>query len=181
MSSSNPLEMTQTEIENDVGAEFSNGLIGGYLQSSPGTFKERIKRLNVAQLDGLKDEINHLIDEAKVIAGKVKHAVDHIAHLSSKEPDGVVVEDSKKIEGSLHYSGAPFGLKVRPSMTVKGFRVCIKKAHPPHFKTDLMLKGLMFVVEGSGATSNTSGGRSLAKFGVCVCVSVKVFTSGHQR
>lgn len=28
----------------------------------------------------------------------------------------------------------------------------------------------MFVVEGSGATSNTSGRRSLAKFGVCVCV-----------
>lgn len=125
-----PLEMTQTEIENDVGAEFSDGLIGGYLQSSPGTFKERIKRLNVAQLEGLKDEINHLIDEAKVIAGKVKHAVDRIAHLSSKEPDGVV-EDSKKIEGSLHYGGSPFGLKVRPSMTVKGFRDCIKKAHPP--------------------------------------------------
>lgn len=36
--------MTQTEIENDVDAEFSDSSIGGYLQSSSETFEERIKR-----------------------------------------------------------------------------------------------------------------------------------------
>ena len=40
--------------------------------------------MNVAQLEGLKEE---MMDEAKVIAGKVKkHIVDRLAHLSSKKP-----------------------------------------------------------------------------------------------
>lgn len=81
--------MTQTEIENDVDAEFSDSSIGGYLQSSSETFEERIKRLNVEQLEGLKDK---MMDEAKVIAGKVKHIVHGTAQLSSRKPDEVVGE-----------------------------------------------------------------------------------------
>ncbi len=44
--------------------------------------KSASKKMNVAQLEGLKEE---MMDEAKVIAGKVKkHIVDRLAHLASR-------------------------------------------------------------------------------------------------
>ena len=94
-----------------------------------------------------------------------------MAALSETKP----VTSDKRIDGSLHFNGTSYGVKVRPNMTVKDFRDALKKAHPNVFKSDKFLKSLKFVVDDSKEVLNTSGRRSLAKFGVKENFHIRAF------